>query len=846
MVRSLNHHAICLSGAFGTSVTSTIEKVAADMSNHLQTSGLQRRREDYGPITGLSHYVDDLKPPSGRSPALHMLVVRSPYAHARIKSIQLDLARSRPGIIAAFHGAELVSGMPTLDTIPLPGLRKPERRPLAVGRARYIGDPVAVILAENLYAAEDARDLVDVEYEPLPAIVDPEAALEPGAPLLYDEFDSNIAFVQQTGGGDIQSAFEQADRIVRLRVVNQRLAPSSLELRACMFDFDPSSGELSAWVSSQAVFRVRDTLAKFLGLDRSHIKVHNAEVGGAFGAKNSFLGEEIVAALLAVKFGRPVKWIESRSENLQGQSQGRGLISYIEAAFQDNGKLLGLRVQSIADLGAFLSSLTAMVPSRILSMLCGPYQLQAVESKMVGVFTNKVATAPYRGAGRPEAAYILERTMDRIAYELGMDPAEVRRRNFIAPQAFPHTTVTGLRYDSGNYQAALDRVLELADYAGWRAQQRKYRETTNSKLLGIGLSTFIEFSGDNAAPMTGAPREAATVRIRRDGSALVQSGVSHTGQGHFTAFAQVAATALDLPATKVEVRMNDSALPGYSAGTFGSRVTQVAGSVVLLAAEAVKEKALQLAAHVLEAAPADLVMEDGQVMVRGVSARSIELGELARMVEERPDLMVREPPNPANGTPIEGLAAWRDFSSPGATYASGTHLAVVEIDPDTGEVQVLKYVAVDDCGRVLNHYLVEAQVHGGLAQGIGQALYEEVLYDQDGQLLSGTLMDYALPNAGMVPDFVTDFIETPSPYNPLGAKGAGESGCIGGPPAIVNAVLDALSPLGIKTIDMPLRPEKIWALVQAARQGTLEQPDPTPPSIFTILRPQEGGVPDFA
>ena len=311
------------------------------------------------------------------------------------------------------------------------------------------------------------------------------------------------------------------------------------------------------------------------------------------------------------------------------------------------------------------------------------------------------------------------------------------------------------------------------------------------------------------------------MRIRRDGTALVQSGVSHNGQGHFTAFAQIAAATLNLPATKVEVRMNDSNLPGYSVGTFGSRVTQVAGSAVLLAAEAVKEKALQLASHVLEAAPADLVMEDGRVMVQGVSARAIELGELARMVEEQPDLIVRESPNPANGVPIEGLAAWRDFSSPGAAYSSGTHLAVVEIDPHTGEVQVLKYVAVDDCGRVLNHYLVEAQIHGGLAQGIGQALFEEVLYDQDGQLLTGTLMDYSLPNAGMVSDFVTDFIETPSPYNPLGAKGAGESGCIGGPPAIVNAVLDALSPLGIKTIDMPLKPEKIWTLVQAARHGTL-------------------------
>ncbi len=790
------------------------------MNKRLQTLGLERRREDYGLITGRSHYVDDLRSPAGRPPPLYMVVVRSPYAHAKITGIRLDTARTLPGVIAVFEGAELVSGMPTFDTIPIPGLRKPERRPLAVQRVRYVGDPVVVVVAESLAAAMDARDLVEVEYETLLAVVDPEAALEPGSPLLYDEISSNIAFLQETGGGDIQSAFEQADRIVRLRVLNQRLAPSSLETRACMFDFDPSSGILSAWVSSQAVFRARDMLATFLHLDRNHIKVHNAEVGGAFGAKNNFLGEEIVAALLAVRFGRPVKWIESRSENLQAQSQGRGLISYIEAAIQNNGKLLGLRVHSIADLGAFLSFATAMVPGRIPSMLCGPYQVQAVESQMVGVFTNKVPTAPYRGAGRPEAAYILERTMDRIACELGIDPAEVRRRNFIPSQAFPHTTVTGLRYDSGNYQAALDRALELVDYKGWRAKQREFRETINTRLLGIGLSTFIEFSGDNVAPMSGAPREAATVRIRRDGTALVQSGVSHNGQGHFTAFAQITATALDLPAAKVEVRMNDSALPGYSIGTYGSRITQVAGSAVLLAAQAVRVKALQLAAQVLEAAPADLVMEDGRIMVRGVPTRAVELGELARMVEEQPDVIERERPNPANDAPIEGLAAWRDFSPPGATYSSGAHIAVVEIDTETGEVQVLKYVAVDDCGRVLNHYLAEAQIHGGLAQGISQALYEEVRYDQDGQLLSGTLLDYSLPIAGQVPDIVTAFIETPSPDNPLGVKGVGEAGCIGAPPAIVNAVLDALSPLAIKAIDMPLRPEKIWALVQAARSGT--------------------------
>ena len=802
------------------------------MSEKSMPARLERRKEDYGLITGLARYVDDLRPARGRPPALYMAVVRSPYAHAEIKSIQLDTALALPGVVAAFEGAELVSGMPALDTIPVPGLKKPARRPMAIGRVRYVGDPVAVVLAQSPYIAVDACDLVEVDYEPLPAVVAPEAALAPDAPLLYEEIGSNVAFHSQSGGGDISTAFERAERVIRLRVVNQRLVPGSIEPRACMFDFDPASGELSAWMSSQSIYRARDTLAAFLKLDRSRVRVHNAQVGGAFGAKNALLGEEIVAAALAIRYGRVVKWIESRSENMQAQTQGRGQVNYIEAAFQNDGRLLGLRVRTIADLGAFFAGATAMVPNRTQFFLCGPYQVQAVDSQVMGVFTNKVPTAPYRGAGRPEAAYILERTMDRIAHELSLDPAEVRRRNFIPPESFPYSTVTGITYDSGNNQAALDQALALGDYPGWRVKQRERREANRPHLLGIGLSTFIEQTGD-ASSAPGTLREAATVRIRRDGTILVQSGVAHNGQGHFTAFAQIAAQTFRLPASRVEVYMNDTSLPGFSIGTYASRTMQVAGSAVLLAAEGVHEKALQVAAQVLEAAPADLLMEDGRVMVRGVPGRVITLGELARLVEEQPDLIEHEHPNPANGTPIEGLAAWRDFSPPGATYASGAHVAVVEVDTETGEVQVLKYVAVDDCGRVLNHYLAEAQIQGGLAQGIGQALYEEVLYDQDGQLLTSTLMDYSLPLAGQLPDFTTAFVETPSPLNPLGVKGVGEAGCIGAPPAVVNAVLDALAPLGIRTIDMPLTPEKIWALVQAARRGTLEQPEPILPTFST-------------
>ena len=803
------------------------------MSIRTIPAGLERRTEDHALITGKGHYVDDLKSPEGRPTALHMMVVRSPYGHAEIQHINLDEARALPDVVAAFEGAELVQGMRPMNVIPMSGLKKPERRPFAVGRTRYVGDPVAVVLAEDRYIAEDAHDLVDVSYEPLPAVTNPEVALAADAPLLYEEFGSNVAVTAHSSGGDISSAFEQADRAVRLRLVNQRLAPSTMEPRACMFDFDPSTGELTAWVSSQSVFRARDMLAEFLSIDPRHISVHNADVGGGFGTKTAFLGEEIIAAALAVKFGRPVKWIEGRNENLQAQVHGRGQINYVEAAFQNDGRLLGMKVRTIADLGAFLTGISAMIPVRsTFSLLNGAYRVEAIESEVVGVFTNKVPTAPYRGAGRPEAVYIVERTIERIAAELGLDPAEVRRRNFIAPDAFPYHTVTGVEYDSGDYEAVLNRALELANYTDWRAKQREQRAAHSAKLLGIGLCSFVEFSGDSMNPPPGMPREAATVRILRDGTILVQSAVAHNGQGHFTAFTQIAANVFQVPVSRVQVRMNDSSLPGYSIGTYGSRITQVGASAVLLAAEAVRAKAMHVASQLLEAALPDLLLEHGRVSVRGVPSRVIELSELARLVEEQPDLIEREQPNPANGVPIEGLAAWRDFAPTGAAYSSGTHIAVVEVDSETGNVHLLQYVAVDDSGNVLNEYLAEAQVHGGLAQGIGQALFEEVLYDEDGQLLSGTLLDYALPIAGSVPNFITDFVEITSPTNPLGVKGVGESGAIAAPPTVVNAVLDALAPLGIKTIDMPLKPEKVWALIQAARNDMLDQTEPEGSKYF--------------
>ncbi len=807
--------------------------------------GLERRVEDFGLITGRSKYVDDLRLPEERPATLYVAFVRSPYAHAKIEHVRLDEAEALPGVIAVFDGSGIMSSMKTLNTIPVADLKKPEHRPLANGIVRYVGDPVVVVLAENAYVARDACDLIDIEYTPLPVVVDPEQAVEPTAPLLYNELGTNVAFHLSSQGGDVQKVFQQAEHIVHLRVVNQRVAASPMEPRVCLFDFEQQSGQLSAWVSSQAVYTLRDLLAGFLGLKREAVHVTNAQVGGGFGTKTSFLGEELVAAFLAVRYGRPVKWIEDRSENLLAQVHGRGQINYIEAACSNEGDLLGLRVCSIGDLGAFLASSTAMVPAGTSHMLNGPYKLQAIDSQVVGVFTNKVPTGAYRGAGRPEATYILERTMDAIARELQLDPVEVHRRNFLAPEAFPYKTLTKIEYDSGNYRLALDTAIERVSYAQWREKQKQRRESHSPLQIGIGLSSFVEVTGGPARQ--GMPKEAATVRIQSDGTILVQSGVSHNGQGHFTAFAQIAANILQVPSSQIEVRMNDSALPGFSVGTFGSRTTQNGASVVLLAAQAVREKAVKLAAHVLEAAPEDMVVEDGAVLVRGVPSRRVSFGELARLCEEQPDLIEREAPNPVNGTPIEGLAAWRDFSASNSAFSSGTHIAVVEIDTDTGEVQLLTYVAVDDCGRVLNEYLAEAQVHGSLAQGIGQALYEEVVYDDEGQILTSTFMDYALPIADEFPMFVNASIETPSATNPLEAKGIGEAGCIAAPPALVNAVLDALAPYGITTIDMPLKAEKVWNLLQEARSGELKVPAFRVPNIFRDKASAEGNdAPEFA
>jgi carbon-monoxide dehydrogenase large subunit len=769
-----------------------------------------KRREDARLTTGQGAFVDDFNDINGRQ-VLHLQIARSPYSHAVIKKLDLEPIRQMPGIVAAYSGAELTGDFSPLPTFPLPNLKVPVRFPLAVDRVRYAGDPLAMILAESRVAAEDAVNALNasIEYEPLPSISDPEAALEEGAPLLYEDFGSNVTFVSDMDAGDIDGAFAQADQVIKLRIENQRLAPASLEPRASLYDYDPQTGQFNAWLSTQAAFRARDVLARLLKIQPAQVRVRVADTGGGFGSKTGFLGEEMLAAWSAKQFGRPVKWVEGRSENLQCNTHGRGQINYIEAAVTKEGRVLGLKVNTIADLGAWLAGVTPMVPTGTPRMLNGVYNLSALSIRVVGAFTNKVPTSAYRGAGRPEAAYILERTMDKVATTLQLDPVQVRLINFIPPEAFPYKALTGVQYDSGNYAAALQKAVELADYEKWKEEQRQRRAQGGPKQIGIGVACYLEIAGGGGVAAPGMPQEAATVLVRSDGSVVVQSGVATNGQGHYTAFAQIAGGVLKLPVDKIQVEMGDTALPAYGIGTFGSRTTVVAGSAIFLAAEGVRQRLLQGAARLLEAAEADLELADGQVAVKGVPGRAVDLATIAAAEE--------------NGI----ISEWRDFNPPGATFPNGAHIAITEVDTETGEIKILQYVAVDDCGRVLNELLADGQVHGSLAQGISQALYEEMVYDENGQLLSGTLMDYTIPTALQLPEFTTAFVETPSPINPLGAKGIGESGCTGGPPAIVNSVLNALAPLGVTELDMPLKPQRLWqAINHAGENGSERNPNP--------------------
>ncbi len=758
-----------------------------------------RRREDPRLISGTATYVDDLN----MLGMLHVILVRSPHAHAKVTSLRTDAARGAPGVVAVWTGVDVAARCGPLPLgARLKDMKAPKRYPLVVdGAVRHVGDPVAAVVATSPAAAVDAAELVEIDYEPLPSVQDPEAAMEPSAPILHGELGTNVCFRVQFGGGNVQEAFARAEVVVRTRLVNQRLIASAMEPRGVVAHY--KGGELTVWTSTQIPHVVRTALADIVRLPEHEIRVIAPEVGGGFGSKLDVYGEEGLLAALAIALGRPVKWIETRRENFVATVHGRGQVDRVELAAQKDGTITGLRLTAIADLGAYCQLLTPGVPTNTGLMACGCYRIPNVAAEVIGVFTNRTPTDAYRGAGRPEATYLIERAVDLLAAEVHADPADLRRRNFIPADAFPYRTPTGATYDSGNYAQALDKALALADYGALRTEQARLRSA--GRYVGIGLASYVEVTGLPAAGgLSGGNWESATVRVEPTGKVTVLTGASPHGQGEETTFAQIVSDRLGIPVDHVVVLHGDTRAVPHGVGTFGSRSTPVGGSAVYVAADRIREKAMQLAAHALEASQADLVFDGGRFAVRGAPERGIEFREIVRLAYKGARL-------PAGVEP--GLESTHFFVPKDRVFPFGTHICVVEIDSETGGVHFVRYLAVDDCGKIINPLLVAGQIHGGIVQGLAQAVYEAAVFDADGQLLTSSFMDYAVPKASQVPAFALDHTVTPSPHNPLGVKGVGEAGTIGSTPAVVNAILDALAPLGVRHLDMPLTPQKIWSSI---------------------------------
>ena len=750
-----------------------------------------RRREDPRLITGAGRYVDDIQ----QVRCLHAAFVRSTLAHASIRAVDTAAAASAPGVVAVFTAADL--SLPARVGFQM----VPEvfaRPPLAEGRVRFVGEPVALVVAETSHEAVDAAQLVGLDLEPLEVVVDADAARHAGSELLFPAHGSNVANHFAPRGDD--DVLAGAEVTIKGRFVNQRLAPVPMEPEAILVA--PEAGKLTVWATSQTPFGLRAAMASSLGMAEGDIRVVVGDMGGGFGAKAGARPELIVVAAAARKLGRPVKWIETRSENLVGMTHGRGQVQHVELGATRDGRLVGMRARVVADIGAY-PAIAVLLPFLTGQMSAGVYKVPAIDYEAHCVVTNTTPLAAYRGAGRPEAAAMVERAMDMLAVELNMDPAELRRRNLIPPDQFPHTTAGGATYDSGEYERALDKLLEISSYAELRTEQSRRRERGDRVQLGIGLSVYVEVTAVGTGPEWGA------VRIETDGTATVRCGTTSSGQGHETSLAQIAAEQLGLPLDSVRVIHSDTDAVERGSGTVGSRSMQHGGSAVHQAAREVRHKARDLASHLLEASPDDIVFIDGTVGVAGVPERSISWASLVAAASDRKKL-------PEGMEP--GLAAEADFAGDGS-YPFGAHCAVVEVDTETGEVRLIRFFAVDDCGRIINPLLAEGQVHGGIAQGIGQALFEEVVFDDQGNPRTASLIDYQIPSIGEIPEVVTATTETPSPNNPLGAKGIGESGTIGSTPAVQNAVVDALSHLGIRHLDMPLTPERVWvAIAEATRQ----------------------------
>jgi aerobic carbon-monoxide dehydrogenase large subunit len=779
-----------------------------------------RRKEDPRLITGRGSYVDDINLVG----QLWAAWVRSSEAHAKIVSIDTSAAKARKGVHAVYTHADLdmEAGLPMAWVPPGVEVKTPPHWVLADSEVKHVGDPVALIIGSDRYAVVDAMEDVIVEYDPLPVVTDPEKALEPGSPLVHESLGTNKVCDWSLGGGDLEAGFAEADVIVERRVVNHRIAGAAIEPRGVLAEY--RGGKLTVWSSTQVPHFLRLFLAMLLGISEERVRVIAPEVGGAFGSKLQIYAEEVGCAWASRKLGRPVKWIETRSEGMMVTHHGRDQIDYVRVGAKRDGTITAWHTKIIADLGAYQMLLTPMIPPLSAFVMCGVYKTPAVHTDVVNVMTNKFPTDAIRGAGRPEATHLIEVVMEQLATELGMDSLELRRKNFIAPFSDGHETPIGIAYDSGNYDAALDKMLEHIDPAAVRREAEELR--SRGVYRGIGFSTYTEICGNAPSRIVGPGGfglqgggwESATVRVHASGSATLYTGTSPHGQGHETGFAQIVADRLGIDPSQVEVIHGDTQTGPFGLDTYGSRSLAVGGEAAARTANKVAAKARAIVAHQLEADPDDIELHDGKFSVRGSPDKGMTLAEVAGAAyvpENLPEGM--EP----------GLDEQSFYDPENFVFPFGAHACVVDVDVETGKVEVVRYVAVDDCGPAINPLLIDGQVHGGITHGLGQALFEQIHYNDDGQLVTGTFVDYALPTAAELPSYELDRTETPSPVNSLGVKGVGEAGTIAASAAVTNAVIDALRPLGVNYINMPLTPMRIW---EAINQGQGASPEGGPHS----------------
>ena len=784
------------------------------MSSRIFGSGI-RRREDPRLITGSATYTHDIVLPG----MVHAVMLRSSHAHARITRIDAEQAKAAPGVLAVYTGADIegaLQPMPCAWLLPNSDLKIAAYPCIASDVVRYTGDIVAVVVAEQPSQGYDALDLIEVDYEPLPSVTDPEEAAADGAPQLHADIEGNQAFHWTVAGGDVDAAFAEAEAsgvVIKERILQQRLIPNAMEPRGAVAQYSKATGELTLWNTTQNPHILRFLCSVVTGIPEDKLRVIAPEVGGGFGSKIAAYPADFVTVFCSKQLGRPVKWIETRSENYQATTHGRDHVQDVELAATKDGKITGLRCTVHAGMGAYLSTAAPGIPTILHGlMLSGCYTIPALKEDVYGVYTNGVPVEAYRGAGRPEATFMLERLIDMLAGELGMDPADVRRRNFIPKFDDGHEVITTLNYDSGDYPGALDKLLEHTGYAGLRAQQAA--GPVNGKYLGLGLSSYVEICGLGPSQVAGAIGfqgglwESAIVRFHPTGKVHVFIGASPHGQGEETTFAQIVASEIGVSSDDVKIFHGDTDATPMGWGTYGSRTTAVGGAALAVAVRKIRDKAKVLAAHLLEASVDDMDYEDGKFFVKGSPDKAKTIQDIALMANVAWDL--------PEGMEA-GLEASTFYDPPNFVFPYGAHLAVVEVDTATGEVELKGYTALDDCGPQINPVIVEGQVHGGVVQGIGQALWEGAAYDDSGQLVTGSMLDYALPRADRLPSLEVISTVTRSPHHPLGVKGIGEAGTIASTAAVYNAVMDALKPLGVKRVDMPFTPERVWRAIQDAK-----------------------------